>query len=86
MLHTPAGAPKGFICVAAKEALVDSHGSWKAQLTGASCDYTYTRGVQKSLLIFHVPCLCPKELFPSQLGIQRFRAGLAVLRMLKVYF
>ena len=37
-----------------------------------------------SLLIFHIPCLCPRGPFPSQPRILRFRAGLAVLRLLKV--
>lgn len=37
-----------------------------------------------SLLIVHVLYLCPKELLPSQPKIQRFGAGLAVLRLLKV--
>lgn len=35
-----------------------------------------------SLLVLHVLCLCPKELFLSQPRIQRFKAGLAVLRLL----
>lgn len=37
-----------------------------------------------SLLIFHIPCLCPRGPFPSQPRILRFRTGLAVLRLLKV--
>lgn len=37
-----------------------------------------------SLLTLHVPCLCPKELFPSQLRTQGFRADLAVLKLMKV--
>lgn len=39
-----------------RKALGASRGFQKAQLTGARCDCTYTRGVQMSL-IFHVPCV-----------------------------
>lgn len=66
-----------------RKALGNSH-DWlpESPATGTSCDCTYTRGVQMSLLVLHVLCLCPKELFLSQPRIQRFKAGLAVLRLL----